>query len=108
VELAGPELDVVLPVYALIAVGGAALRAGAPGADDVRRFTDFTFTVFVPAQLFLAMARTDFRALAPDVPAAYFATALALCSAWWWRCAAAACRCCARRSRASPALSTTP
>lgn len=77
-ELAGPVLDVVLPVYALIAVGWAALRAGALGAEDVRRFTDFTFTVFVPAQLFLAMARTDFRALAPGVPAAYFVSALTL------------------------------
>ncbi|MFN9775506.1 MAG: hypothetical protein ACK54X_23170, partial [Burkholderiales bacterium] len=78
-ELAGPVLDVVLPVYAMIAVGWAALRAGALDADGVRRCTDFTFTVFVPAQLFLAMARTDFRTLAPGVPAAYGVSGRTLC-----------------------------
>jgi predicted permease len=63
VELAGPVLDVVLPVYGLIAAGWAAHRARLIADEDVRRFTDFTFRVFVPAQLFLAMARTDFGTL---------------------------------------------
>jgi malonate transporter len=78
VELAGPVLDVVLPVYALIAVGWAALRFGALDAADVARVTDFTFLTFVPAQLFHAMARTDFGALSPGVPLAYFASTLSL------------------------------
>ena len=78
VELAGPVVDVVLPVYGLIAAGWAALRAGFVDDEGVRRFTDFTFRTFLPAQLFLAMARTDFAALQPGVPAAYFAAALAV------------------------------
>lgn len=71
-------LDVVLPVYGLIAAGWIALRAGFVDADGVRRFTDFTFRTFVPAQLFLAMARTDFGALQPGVPTAYFSAALSV------------------------------
>jgi len=78
VELAGPVLEVVLPVYGLIAAGWAAHRAGLVADEDVRRFTDFTFRVFVPAQLFLAMARTDFGTLQAGVPTAYFGAALAL------------------------------
>ena len=78
VELAGPVLDVVLPVYGLIAAGWAAHRARLIADEDVRRFTDFTFRVFVPAQLFLAMARTDFGALQAGVPTAYFTAALAI------------------------------
>ncbi|MEI7446255.1 MAG: AEC family transporter [Burkholderiales bacterium] len=80
-EPVGPVLDVVLPVYGLIAAGWAALRAGFVDADGVRRFTDFTFRTFVPAQLFLAMARTDFGALQAGVPAAYFSAALAVFAA---------------------------
>jgi len=78
VEIAGPVLDVVLPVYGLIATGWAAARAGRLRAEDVRRFSDLTFVVFVPALLFRAMARADFGALAPGVPLAYFAAALAM------------------------------
>jgi malonate transporter and related proteins len=75
-DFAGPVLQVVLPVYGLIAVGWLALRAGAIAEDEVRRFTDFTFVVFVPAQLFRAMARTDFATLPLGVPLAYFCAAL--------------------------------
>jgi predicted permease len=78
VELAGPVLDVVLRVYGLIAAGWAALRAGAVDPDAVRRFTHLTFVVFVPAQLFLAMARTDFGSLDAGVPLAYFGAAFAV------------------------------
>jgi predicted permease len=78
VELAGPVLDVVLPVYGLIAVGWASLRARFVDADGVRRFTDFTFRAFVPAQLFLAMARTDFGKLDAGVPTAYFTAAFSV------------------------------
>jgi malonate transporter len=81
VELAGPVLDVVLPVYGLIAVGWAAARAGRIRAEDVGRFSDLTFVVFVPALLFLAMARADFRTLAPGVPLAYFGAAILLFAA---------------------------
>jgi hypothetical protein len=69
VELAGPVLDVVLPVYGLIAAGWAAHRGRLIADEDVRRFTDFTFRVFVPAQLFLAKA---------GVPTAYFSAAFAI------------------------------
>jgi predicted permease len=86
VEPAGPVLDVVLPVYGLVAAGWIALRAGALGADDVRRVTRFTFLVFVPPQLFLAMARTDFATLEPGVPLAYFIAAFAVFFATFaWR-----------------------
>jgi predicted permease len=75
-DFGGPVLEVVLPVYGLIAAGWLALRAGAIADTDVRRFTDFTFVVFVPAQLFRAMARTDFATLPLGVPLAYFCAAL--------------------------------
>ncbi|MFM1991824.1 MAG: hypothetical protein RJA99_4781 [Pseudomonadota bacterium] len=78
VEPVGPVLDVVLPVYGLIAAGWVALRVGFVDTDGVRRFTDFTFRTFVPAQLFLAMARTDFGTLQAGVPTAYFTAALAV------------------------------
>jgi len=68
----------VLPVYGLIAAGWSAHRARLIADEDVRRFTDFTFRVFVPAQLFLAMARTDFGTLQAGVPTAYFSAALAI------------------------------
>ncbi len=75
VEFAGPVLDVVLPVYGLIAAGWAAARLGAIAAADLPRFTHLTFVLFVPAQLFLAMARADFSDPQPGVPGAYFTTA---------------------------------
>ncbi len=78
VELAGPVPDVVLPVYGLIAAGRAAQRARLIADEDVRRFTDFTFRVFVPAQRFLAMARTGFDTLQAGVPTAGFSAALAI------------------------------
>ena len=78
VEIAGPVLDVVLPVYGLIAVGWVAAHTGRIRAEDVRRFSDLTFTVFVPALLFRAMAHADFAALAPGVPLAYFGAALTM------------------------------
>jgi malonate transporter len=81
VQIAGPVLDVVLPVYGLIAAGWAAARAGVVRADHVGGFSDLTFVVFVPALLFLAMARADFRQLAPGVPLAYFGAALTLFAA---------------------------
>lgn len=74
-EFAGPVLDVVLPVYGLIAAGWVAARAGTVAADDLQRFTRLAFTLFVPAQLFLAMARADFSGLQPGVPGAYFTAA---------------------------------
>ena len=73
--IAGPLLDVVLPVYGLIAVGWAASRTGRIDADDVRRLSRLTFGLFSPALLFRAMARTDFGTLQPRLLIAYFTAA---------------------------------
>lgn len=88
VELAGPVFDVVLPVYGLIATGWLAARAGLVTPDEVRRFSGFTFAVFVPALLFRSMARTDFGTLQAGVPLAYFSamvTLFATVTALRWR-----------------------
>lgn len=75
-ELAGPVLDVVLPVYGLIAAGWVAARTGRIRPAEVARFSRFTFALFVPALLFRSVARTDFTLLDPHLPLAYFAGVL--------------------------------
>jgi len=75
-EFAGPLLALVLPVYGLIAVGWIAVRGGVLAATDVAALSRFTFAVFVPPQLFLALAGTEFAGLQPAAPAAYFGAAL--------------------------------
>jgi malonate transporter len=88
VGIAGPLLDVVLPVYGLIAVGWGASRTGRIDADDVRRLSRLTFGLFSPALLFRAMARTDFGTLQPRLLLAYFTAAFlvfGLVAAVGWR-----------------------
>jgi len=75
-ELAGPLLELVLPVYGMIAVGWIAVRAAVLAPTDVPALSRFTFLVFVPAQLFRALAGTEFSSLALAAPAAYFGAAL--------------------------------
>jgi malonate transporter len=84
----GPLLDLVLPVYGLIAAGWVVVRAGVLAATDVPALSRFTFVVFVPALLFRALAGTEFAGLQAAAPAAYFGATLLVfgaVTAWRWR-----------------------
>lgn len=82
-------VEVLLPVILLIAVGLACARLGVTDERAVKALSDITFLVFMPALLFLAMARSDFSQLQPDAQAAYFSVAVPLLAlgilAWRWR-----------------------
>jgi len=70
--------EIVLPVFALIAVGFAAARRGLLRDEGVRALSDAAFLIFMPALLFGAIARVDFDRLTPGAALAYYAAGLPL------------------------------
>ncbi len=82
-------VDIIFPVVLLIAIGWGAARGRVLDEVAVKALSDATFTLFMPALLFRAMARTGLGTSTLGVPAVYFGVALsvffALVVLWRWR-----------------------
>ena len=65
-------ITVVIPVFALIALGFAAGRFGYFANDAVKALNDFTFTMAVPAFMFRTMAKLEMEQSAVDLWFAFF------------------------------------
>jgi malonate transporter len=70
--------EVLLPVFLLIATGFAIARLRVVDELGVKALSSLSFTVFLPALLFRAMARTDFSSFPLIAPLAYFAPGVAV------------------------------
>lgn len=68
----------LLPAFLLIGLGLLSAWAGLIPEAAVKALSDFAFRVLMPALLFRSMARTDFHALDPGAPIAYFSAAVPL------------------------------
>ena len=69
-------IDIVLPVFALIAVGFGFNRLAPIGELGLRGFTSYTFNIAFSALLFRAMRNVHLETLDGDILIAYFAAAL--------------------------------
>ncbi len=65
-------ITVVIPVFALIALGFAAGRFGYFANDAAKALNDFTFTMAVPAFMFRTMAKLEMEQSAVDLWFAFF------------------------------------
>lgn len=69
-------LNVVLPVFSLIAVGYVSGRFNVFGSQGVETLTRATFVVFMPALLFKAMANVDLSIIKFETSLTYFGSAV--------------------------------
>ena len=60
-------ITVVIPVFALIALGFAAGRFAYFSADAVKALNNYTFTMAVPAFMFRTMAKLDMEQAPVDL-----------------------------------------
>jgi predicted permease len=68
-------ITVVIPVFALIAIGWAAARYQYFAADAVRSISDYTFGLAVPAFLFRTMAKVELTEVPVNLWLAFFGAA---------------------------------
>jgi malonate transporter and related proteins len=73
-----PLIEIIFPVFALIAIGYVAARYGVFGDQGVTTLTNATFVIFMPPLLFRTMASMSFTGLRGDTLYAYFSSALLL------------------------------
>ena len=68
-------MTVVIPVFALIALGFAAGRFGYFSSDAVKSINDYTFSMAVPAFMFRTMAKLEMEQAPVDLWLAFFGAA---------------------------------
>jgi predicted permease len=71
-------LDIIVPVFGMVAVGWALGRTGLLAADGLRGFTNVTFYAMFPALLFRSMAKVRVEALSLDILVLFFGAGLLL------------------------------
>ncbi len=71
-------LDVIVPVFGMVAVGWGLGRTRLLTADGLRGLTNVTFYAFFPALLFRSMSRVKVEALSPGILIVFFGSGLLL------------------------------
>ncbi|MBM3645759.1 MAG: AEC family transporter [Alphaproteobacteria bacterium] len=71
-------VDIIVPVFGIVALGWVIGRSRLLSAEGLRGFTNITFYALFPALLFRSMARVQFETLDADILFAFFGAALSL------------------------------
>lgn len=71
-------LDIIVPVFGMVAVGWAIGRTSLLSAEGLRGLVNVTFYALFPALLFRSMSKVRIEALAPDILVVFFGAGLLL------------------------------
>ena len=71
-------LEIIVPVFGMVAVGWTIGRTSLLTPDGLRGLTNVTFYALFPALLFRSMSRVRIEALSPDILIVFFGAGLVL------------------------------
>ena len=71
-------LDIIVPVFGMVAVGWAIGRTSLLSIEGLRGLVNVTFYALFPALLFRSMSKVRIEALAPDILVVFFGAGLLL------------------------------